>query len=300
MAKQTGKAVGKESTEVATQEERKVVASSMSAGELAALASKTKAADAQARNSNGIPVTFISLAKDGTKALKESSDLYIEDLQMKEFFVQNTKTILGKKLKIVPLYFLSVYTEHSSADFSTAKFLGVWREKDGDKFPLLMGSFYDRELPNGNVLRPGMWLMCYVVGHPEIENPVITFKSTGFKIVKELKKTIEANGGLSCGLEFQVSAKLYKQEKGDKEWYDFGFELIDKTLEIKGNEVKLYKPYAELCLKTANELAEADKNALLVAPRVGAASSKAAESGADNDDDDDDDTDYDDEGGAEF
>ena len=62
--------------------------------------------------------------------------------------------------------------------------------------------------------------------------------------------------------------------------------------------MKFYTPYAEKCLITANELDEADKASILIAPR-GVASSRAGESGSsDEDDDDGDDYGDDDDGEA--
>lgn len=305
MAKATKKQETAPGTELA--EQKSALPSTMNATELAALAKQTQEADRRSRAAGGLNVTFISLAKTGTQALlEENAELYVEGLQLKEFFVQSTKTRLGKKLRVIPLYFLSVYNEMTSLDTKTSKFVGVWRKQDAEKFDLAPGNYFDRELPNGNYLRPATWMMLYLPDHPEIENPVITFKSTGQRIVKNIQKAIKANGDISCSVELELVAEMQKNDHGQS-WYDIGWEITDRTFEVmKDGSVKLYAPYAEKCLVTAKELAEADKASLIVAQRS-AGASKQDSSGAssdddddDYDDDDDDDGDYDDSDGARF
>lgn len=289
------KADAKEEKGVAVAE-RKEVASTMSAADAAALVANVSKGDRESRNAGGIPVSFISLAQKLTKAVDEDNELYIEGLQPKDFFVQAKKLKLGKKIRVVPLRFVSVFNEMTGTG-DDAKFVGIWRKKDAERYDLAPGSYFDRELPNGNVLRPATWMLVFLPDHPDIENPVITFKSTGQRTVKDIKKAIESNGtkGISCSLELELVAKNVDDGKGHT-WLGIGWEIIDKLFSVEDGKLKFYTPYAEKCLLTANELDAADKASLLIQPR-GGADSRAGESGASEEDNLDDNLDDDDDDG---
>ena len=221
MAKVDGKAKAKAEAEetkaVAKTETKNEVATTMSSAQAAALVASVGKGDRESRNAGGISVNFISLAQALTKAVDEdNAELHIDGLKVKDFFIQQKKINLGRKLRVVPLRFVSVFNEVSSLK-QDAKFIAVWRKKDADRYDLAPGSFFDRETPQGTYLRPATWMLVYLPDFPEIENPVITFKSTGQRTVKDIKKAIESNGtkGISCSLELELQAKSV-EDKGNK------------------------------------------------------------------------------------
>ena len=150
--------------------------------ELAQLLDQNKKLQEKENAGEGVKADYILLAKSGTKALKRSEkDLYIEGLAIGDFFLQKEKVNLGAELKVVPLAFITVYQEKSDAT-NTAQFFGMWNKEQAVNYPLVEGSYFNRQLPNGHILVPVNWVMIEVIGHKEIENAVITYKSTGSRI----------------------------------------------------------------------------------------------------------------------
>lgn len=203
----------------------------------------------------GVKADYILLAKAGTKALKRSEkDLYIEGLAVGDIFIQKEKLNLGASLKVVPLAFITIYNERESAD-QNAKFFGVWNKEQAVSFPLAEGSYFNRQLPNGHILVPVNWVMVNVIGHREIENGVIAFKSTGSRIWKKWKEDAKERSGSSATLVYEIFEESYKNDNYD--WTDFGFKFVENLLETDKNE-------AVFCLKKSNAIREAYGKATLV------------------------------------
>ena len=203
----------------------------------------------------GVKADYILLAKAGTKALKRTEkDLYIEGLAVGDIFIQKEKLNLGARLKVVPLAFITIYNERESAD-QNAKFFGVWNKEQAVSFPLAEGSYFNRQLPNGHILVPVNWVMVNVIGHREIENGVIAFKSTGSRIWKKWKEDAKERSGSSATLVYEIFEESYKNDNYD--WTDFGFKFVENLLETDKNE-------AVFCLKKSNAIREAYGKATLV------------------------------------
>ena len=203
----------------------------------------------------GVKADYILLAKTGTKALKRSEkDLYIEGLAIGDIFIQKERLNLGASLKVVPLAFITIYNERESAD-QNAKFFGVWNKEQAVSFPLAEGSYFNRQLPNGHILVPVNWVMVNVIGHREIENGVIAFKSTGSRIWKKWKEDAKERSGSSATLVYEIFEESYKNDNYD--WTDFGFKFVENLLETDKNE-------AVFCLKKSNAIREAYGKATLV------------------------------------
>lgn len=203
----------------------------------------------------GVKADYILLAKSGTKALKRSEkELYIEGLAVGDIFIQKEKLNLGASLKVVPLAFITIYNERESA-LQNAKFFGVWNKEQAVSFPLAEGSYFNRQLPNGHILVPVNWVMVNVIGHREIENGVIAFKSTGSRIWKKWKEDAKERSGSSATLVYEIFEEAYKND--DYDWTDFGFRFVENLLETDKNE-------AVFCLKKSNAIREAYGKATLV------------------------------------
>lgn len=198
---------------------------------------------------------YILLAKPATKALKRSSDKYIDGLSIDDFYIQKSKTVLGKDLLVVPLMFMTVYNEMDSSD-SNAKMLGIWAKEQAEQYPLVKDSFYNHKLPNGHILVPSNWvavelLRCEggeVTGHLDVEFGVVAYKSTGSRIWREWKKDVKSRAGSSATLVYHLASEEQHGSKGD--WTDIGFTFA-------GNLLELSKIEAIHCLKKSNELHEA-------------------------------------------
>ena len=241
------------SEKIENQTEGKEIA--VSDEELAGLVAQNTKLQEKEAEGEGVKADYLLLAKPNTKALQRSQkDLYIQGLQIGDIFLQKDKKVLGAELKVVPLAFITLYQEKESAD-KDAKFFGMWNKEQAVEFPVADGSYFNRQLPNGHILVPVNWVMVTVIGHHEIENAVIAFKSTGSRIWKKWKKDAKERSGSSATLVYKIHEEAYNNDKYD--WTDFGFEYVESLLETD-------KAEAVYCLKKSNAIRESyEKHALV-------------------------------------
>lgn len=241
------------SEEVKNQTEGKEVA--VSDEELAELVTTSSKLQEKENAGDGVKADYLLLAKPATKAVsKANKDLYIEGLSIGDIFIQKDKIILGKELKVVPLAFITLYQEKDS-DSTDARFFGVWNKEQAVTFPTADGSYFNRQLPNGHILCPVNWVMVNVIGHHEIENAVIAFKSTGSRIWKKWKEDAKGRSSSSATLVYKIFEEAYSNDKFN--WTDFGFEYVESLLETDKTE-------AVYSLKKSNAIREAYEKATLI------------------------------------
>lgn len=242
------------SEEVKNQTEGKEV-SSVSDEALAELLKQNQKLQEKENEGDGVKADYLLLAKTGTKALQRSQkDLYIQGLQIGDIFLQKEKKVLGAELKVVPLAFITLYQEKENAS-NDAKFFGMWNKEQAVTFPVADGSYFNRQLPNGHILVPVNWVCVTVIGHHEIENAVIAFKSTGSRIWKKWKEDAKARSASSATLAYRIFEEAYNNDKFA--WTDFGFKYVENLLETDKEEA-LY------CLKKSNSIREAYEKSTLV------------------------------------
>ena len=242
------------SEEVKNQTEGKEI-TTVSDEELIALLNQNQKLQEKENEGEGIRADYLILAKPSTKALQRSQkDLYIQGLQVGDIFLQKDKKVLGAELKVVPLAFITLYQEKESAS-QDAKFFGIWNKEQAVSFPVAEGSYFNRQLPNGHILVPVNWVMVTVIGHHEIENAVIAFKSTGSRIWKKWKEDAKARSSSSATLIYKIFEEAYNNDRYD--WTDFGFEYAESLLETDKTE-------AVYCLKKSNAIRESYEKHTLV------------------------------------
>jgi hypothetical protein len=223
--------------------------------ELAALLEKNANFQAKENADDGVKADYILLAKPGTKALKKSEkDLYIQGLAIGDFFIQKSKTNLGDTLDVVPLAFITLYQEKDGTG-KDARFYGVWNKEQACSYPTTEGSYFNRQLPNGHILIPVNWVMVQVLGHDEIENGVIAYKSTGSRIWKKWKEDAKERSSSSATLVYTI--KEEGQQNDNYDWTDIGFEYKENLLETD-------KAEAIFCLKKSNAIRESYEKHTLV------------------------------------
>ena len=223
--------------------------------ELVGLLNQNQKLQEKENEGEGIKADYLLLAKPSTKALQRSQkDLYIQGLQVGDIFLQKDKKVLGAELKVVPLAFITLYQEKESAS-QDAKFFGIWNKEQAISFPVAEGSYFNRQLPNGHILAPVNWVMVTVIGHHEIENAVIAFKSTGSRIWKKWKEDVKAHSSSSATLVYKIFEEAYNNDRYD--WTDFGFEYVESLLETDKTE-------AVYCLKKSNAIRESYEKHTLV------------------------------------
>lgn len=241
------------SEEVKNQTEGKEVA--VSDEELAGLVAENSKLQEKENAGDGVKADYLLLAKPATKAVsKANKDLYIQGLSIGDIFIQKDKIILGKELKVVPLAFITLYQEKDS-ESTDARFFGVWNKEQAVQFPVADGSYFNRQLPNGHILCPVNWVMVNVIGHHEIENAVIAFKSTGSRIWKKWKEDAKGRSSSSATLVYKIFEEAYSNDKFN--WTDFGFEYVESLLETDKTE-------AVYCLKKSNAIRESYEKATLI------------------------------------
>lgn len=222
--------------------------------ELAGLLAQNQKLQEKENAGEGIKADYLILAKTSTKALQRSREEYIQGLQIGDIFLQKEKRILGAELRVVPLAFISLYQERESTA-QNAKFFGMWNKEQAVTFPVADGSYFNRQLPNGHILVPVNWVCVTVIGHHEIENAVIAFKSTGSRIWKKWKEDAKSRSGSSATLVYKIFEGSYNN--GKFEWTDFDFQYVESLLETDKEE-------AVYCLRKSNAIREAYENATLV------------------------------------
>lgn len=246
------------SEEIKSQTEGKEVAS-VNEDELAELLAQNQKLQEREVAEDGVKATYILLAKAGSKALKRSDkENYIEGLAQGDIYLHKEKKNLGASIKVVPLAFITLYNERENAN-QDSKFFGVWNKEQAMKYPVADGSYFNRQLPNGHILVPVNWVMVSVLGHHEIENAVVAFKSTGSRIWKKWKDDAKTRSGSCATLVYELKEAEYKNDSF--EWTDFGFEFSANLLETDKNE-------AVYCLKLSNQIREAYEKHLLIADKV--------------------------------
>ena len=238
---------------VKSQTEGKEIAE-VSDDELAGLVAQNSKLQEKENAGEGIKADYLILAKTSTKALQRSREEYIQGLQIGDIFLQKEKRILGAELRVVPLAFISLYQERESTA-QNAKFFGMWNKEQAVTFPVADGSYFNRQLPNGHILVPVNWVCVTVIGHHEIENAVIAFKSTGSRIWKKWKEDAKSRSGSSATLVYKIFEGSYNN--GKFEWTDFDFQYVESLLETD-------KAEAVYCLKKSNALRESYEKALLI------------------------------------
>ena len=185
---------------------------------------------------------------------KKEEELYIEGLKKGEIYIQKDKINLGDELRVVPLAFITLYNEFEGSG-KDAKFVGRWNKEQATSYPLVEGNNFNRQLPNGHVLVPVNWVMVEILGHKEIENAVISFKSTGSRIWRKWKEDAKNRSQSSATLIYRIFEEDY--ENDEYEWTDFGFEHDGSLLEEDKN-------MAVYCLKKSNAIRESyEKNTLI-------------------------------------
>lgn len=243
-----------ENTKAVSQTEGKEIAE-VSDDEIAALLTQSTQLQAKENEGENVKADYILLAKTGSKALKRSQkDLFIDGLSVGDFYLQKEKVNLGNTLKVVPLAFITLYDELEDKPMN-AQFFGTWNKEQAVTFPVADGSYFNRKLPNGHILKPKNWVMVEVIGHPEIENAVIAYKSTGSRIWKKWKEDAKTRSGSSATLVYEIKEEVYSNDTN--EWTDIGFEY-------SANLIETDKVMAVKCLKKSNAIRESYAQHILI------------------------------------
>lgn len=179
---------------------------------------KERAKQLEEATREGMNVTFLSLASPNSDALKVGTDTCIPGLCTGEYYVNKDKRRLGSDLRVIPLGFFNAFNHFASLD-QNADFLGVVSQEDGRNFPFAditfngKANYSIRELPDGTILRPVVWVPVILPDFPDVKNAVLTFKATSVPVARNWKKAIEKTDNPSVSFVCTLSFKWEKNEK---------------------------------------------------------------------------------------
>lgn len=246
------------------------------------------------QDSDGLNVSFISIAKDKCSALDEDDEKnYIPELKLKQLYVHKDKKVLGSVVKAIPLAFFSLFAEYEN-EAKSPKYFGPWQYEEGMQFDLVDGSFYDRQLPNGNILKPIIWVPVLLPDFPDMNKPILSAKVTTNAIFRAWKKEIVGMDAVPPQCLYTVKATKIKKDKND--WIDYEFTFDSFTYEKKDGKAVINSDFAGQALELAKTYKTMYAEGTLIPSRIKAMMSrvKTLESKAsrlaltdDTDDDDD-------------
>lgn len=225
------------------------------------LAEKARKAASKVNELSGVQgkqFSFVLVAQKGSKAIDpDEKELYIEGLKRKQFYLMKEKKILGDTLRVVPLMFIQCYGEYSLDKRNPKKaptFVGVWHKDDALEVPLAEDSYFDRPLPNGNVLRPINWVPVYLPDFPELEDIAVPFKSNSNKRASAWRKDAESRGSAVFENTYELTVEV--QKSGENSWFEIVPEFRSKVFEFKDDAIEIYEDFAEAVIERAEQIAD--------------------------------------------
>jgi hypothetical protein len=210
--------------------------------QLSAMAASSKAREDELRAQEGSSNSFITLAQGNTGVLKPDNAAHIKGAKMYDYVIAKSKLRLGASLDLTVLGLFKLYTEQAKKQKETdlPKTVAFWLPEDAEQIPLLPGSNFARQLPNGNTLIPTHWVFVYLHKHPEIEDALLPFQSIGNQVYKDLQKEIAAQSAVCTELRFTVT-KQPIESKDHEAWYYPKFEVSGRNFDYKDGKVALLK-----------------------------------------------------------
>jgi hypothetical protein len=205
--------------------------------ELSALAAQAQALEAIERAKIGRQCNFIALAQGNSGMLLPDDPGYIEGVKLHDFVLPQKKLILGQTFNATVLATCKLYAETAKKerDNEVPPTLGFWMPEDAENVPVQ--GYFDRPLPNGNILRPVHWVFLYLHDHPEIEDAVLPFRSIGNTVYTSLAKQIKSESAICTELQFKVSKQAIRNESYRTTNYYPKFELAGRNFTFRNGMV---------------------------------------------------------------
>lgn len=211
------------------------------------------------------PFKFILIAQKNSKVTDEDEEVYIDGLELGELYVMQDKLRLGKQLDVVPLMYIKAFGEYALDEKNPKApptFLGVWHEEDAMYFPIKENTYFDRELPNGNVLRPIRWIPVFIPDYPELTDIALAFKSDANKIADSWFKDALSRGiGLFSSL-YTIKTEIVKRDTF--KWYQLVPVFKAPIISMAQDDVKFHAPYAERVIELAETFVNKYENGELI------------------------------------
>jgi len=182
---------------------------------------------------------------------KEGKPEYIKGAKEGVWVIPSQKLLLGKAVTLSIKGMFKVYEDSipgqkkdpKSKQEPMRQVIAYWLPQDAEQIPL-EGIFerpYRGKDGVDHILKPVHWMFVYLHEHPEIEDAVITFRSTGNRIYKEVQKLIAANATTATELRFTMTHQEIAAEGWDKDYLYPLFEIDGRNYDYEDEKISLCK-----------------------------------------------------------
>jgi len=232
---------------------------------LDALAAEAKQHEDVERAKSSSNNNFITLVQGNSGILLEDDARYIKGVKLHDYVIAAKKLKLGAKFTATVLGMFKLYAELAKTDANNkdemAKTVSFWMPDDAEQVPVAPGENFDRYLGNGHVLVPVHWVYLYLHDYTDIDDALLSFRSTGNRVYKDLEKLVKAESSLCTELRFSVGKQAIKNDKYKTTNYYPKFDLIGRNYSFKNNKVVPEKgmdsaELAEMLTRSKTKLAE--------------------------------------------
>ncbi len=215
--------------------------------ELNALAGAGKAHEDELRAKTAGGLSYIKILSDPQGAeLQKNDTAFIKGAAYGHFVIGNKKITLGKVFQAVALGILKLYEEtevKQEGDESLPKVFGYWVPDDAEQIPT-EGNFnrpFTARDGTQHVLRPVHWIPLFLPEYPEIEDAVLTFRSTANSISAKLAKALKGQTEIAPEVMITVKTQQIKNEKWKKTYLYPDFEIGEKNFNMVEGRLSLAK-----------------------------------------------------------
>ncbi len=221
--------------------------------ELFSLAQEIGEMEAQHSDFGGQQHSYLKLVGNTANdpITRKGKSEYIEDAEHGSWVLPNQKILLGHKVELTVLGMFKVYEDTvegekkdpKSKQEPMRKVVGYWLPEDAENIPV--EGIFDRPYVDRDgvehILRPVHWVRVFLHEYPEIDDALITFRSKGNSVYKQLQKLIANNASNSTELRLIMSHQEIPAKGYDIDYIYPYFEIAGNNYVIENNKIKLIK-----------------------------------------------------------
>lgn len=208
--------------------------------------------EAENREAGGLNYSYLKLLGNSANdpIMKKGKAEYIEGAKEGHWVIPSKKLYLGEEVKLTVLGMFSLFEDSIAGQKSDSKskqepmrqIVGYWMPKDAEHIPV--EGIFDRPYVDKNgethILKPVHWVFVHLHDHPEIDDALITFKSKGNAVYKELQRLFS-----SVASTTELCLMMTNQEltaKGyDRDYLYPKFEVVSRNYEVVDGKIKLIR-----------------------------------------------------------
>ena len=205
--------------------------------------------------------SFISLVTPRSGVLDKNNPAYMPGVKPFEYVIPSTKLRLGKIVDATILGLFKVYAEVTpkQKESDMAKTVKFWHPDDAVQFPI--EGYFDRPLPNGNILQPVHWVCLYLHDNPDVTDGRISFRSVGNTFYKKLSDLVKAESNACTELRFNITYQELYNETYKKTDYYPAFEISGHNYQLTSEGKVVKTKDSKVDKATLREILERSKQA---------------------------------------